>query len=88
MEIIDVVAGKGVSWLVRQAPQYAHLWEGTTITWNLAPRAAGTRLLFGQHGFAVAAAGYEQTRAGWEYFLRSLTSYLETGRGTPYVYGP
>ncbi len=88
MEIIDLVAGKGVSWLVRQAPQYAHLWEGTTITWDLAPRAAGTRLLFGQHGFAVAAAGYEQTRAGWEYFLRSLTSYLETGRGTPYVYGP
>jgi len=36
----------------------------------------------------VAAAGYEQTRAGWEYFLRSLTSYLETGRGTPYVYVP
>lgn len=38
MEIIDLVAGKGVSWLVRQAPQYAHLWEGTTITWDLAPR--------------------------------------------------
>lgn len=85
MEITDLTAGKNVSWLVRQAPQYAHLWEGTTITWDLAPTSNGTKLLFGQHGFAVVDAGYEQTRTGWGYFLGSLKSYLETGKGTPYA---
>lgn len=85
MEIIDLAVGKKVSWLVRQAPQYAHLWEGTTITWDLARASTGTRVRFGQHGFAVVNDGYEQTRTGWDYFLGSLKSYLETGTGTPYV---
>jgi hypothetical protein len=46
------------------------------------------RLLFGQHDLMVGSTGYsiEETRAGWEYFLGSLKSYLETGKGTPYVY--
>ncbi len=85
MEIFDLTAGKDVSWLVRQAPQYAHLWEGTTITWDLAPALTETTLFFGHHGFAVDDTGYKQTRSGWDYFLTSLKSYLETGIGTPYV---
>ncbi len=85
MEITDLDAGKRVSWLVRQAPQYAHLWEGTTITWDLAPASTGTTLRFGHYGFAVVDAGYEQTRTGWAYFLESLKTYLETGEGTPYA---
>jgi len=85
MEIADLAVGKKVSWLVRQAPQYAHLWEGTTITWDLAPVSDGTKLIFGHHGFATLDAGYEQTRTGWAYFLGSLTAYLETGKGTPYA---
>jgi hypothetical protein len=31
-------------------------------------------------------AAYEPTREGWEYFLGSLKSYLETGKGTPHTY--
>ncbi len=86
MEIADLAAGERVRWVVRQAPQYAHLWEGTAITWDLAPIPIGTTLIFGHHGFAAVNAGYEQTRTGWAYFLGSLKAYLETGRGTPYVY--
>lgn len=85
MEITDLAMGQNVSWLVRQAPQYAHLWEGTTITWDLVRSATGTTLYFGHHGFAVADVGYEQTRIGWDYFLGSLKAYVETGVGTPYV---
>lgn len=86
MKIADLVVDKSISWLVRDAPQYAHLWEGTTITWHFAPAAHGTQLRFAHGGFAVVDSGYEQTRTGWEYFLESLKSYLETGHGTPYVY--
>jgi len=85
MKITDLDPGRKLSWMVRSAPQYAHLWEGTTISWDLAPASNGTKLIFGHHGFATVDAGYAQTRAGWTYFLGSLTSYLETGKGTPYA---
>ncbi len=85
MEVIDLEVGKKVHWKVRLSP---HDWEGSTITWDLTATPKGTRLLFGQHNLFVGTTGYsiEKTRAGWEYFLRSLKSYLETGKGTPYVY--
>jgi uncharacterized protein YndB with AHSA1/START domain len=85
MEITDLEVGKKVHWRVRLSP---HDWEGSTITWNLTPISKGTRLLFGQQDLFVGATGYsiEETRVGWEYFLLSLKSYLETGKGTPYLY--
>lgn len=85
MEISDLVIGEKVTWEVRVAP---HNWEGSTITWNLAPLENATRVLFGHANLTVAQNGYsiEQTRSGWEYFLESLKFYLEEGKGTPYVY--
>lgn len=85
LEITELEFGKKVHWSVRLSP---HDWEGSTITWDLTPISKGTRLLFGQHNLFVGPTGYriEETHAGWEYFLLSLKSYLETGKGTPYVY--
>lgn len=85
MEITDLEIGKKVYWRVQLSP---HDWEGSTVTWDLASIPEGTRLIFGQHNLTVGKSGYriEETRAGWEYFLASLKAYLETGKGTPYVY--
>ena len=88
MEITDLEVGKKVHWQVILSP---HNWEESTITWDLTPISQGTRLLFGQHNLndlLISEAGYsiEEGRAGWEYFLLSLKAYLETGKGTPYVY--
>jgi len=85
MEIIALESGKKLHWKVRFAP---HNWEGSTITWNLTSLECGTRLLFGHRDLTVSTTGYsiEQTRAGWNYFLESLKSYLEKGKGTPYIY--
>jgi uncharacterized protein YndB with AHSA1/START domain len=85
LEITDLEIGKKVQWSVRLSP---HDWEGSTIIWDLTPISKGTRLLFGQHDLFVGPTGYgiEETCAGWEYFLASLKFYLETGKGTPYVY--
>lgn len=85
MRIADLAVGQRVSWLVEQAPQYDHLWEGTTITWGLAPLPTGTKLIFWHHGLVAVDGGYQQTCVGWDYFLKSLKAYIETGRGTPYV---
>lgn len=82
MEITGLNAGKKVHWAVRHGPPH---WEGTTVNWDLEPVKDGTKLHFGHNGFAAADAAYEETRVGWEYFLGSLKSYLETGKGTPYV---
>ena len=84
MEIIELEVAKKVHWKVRLAP---HNWEGSTITWDMAQVSEGTKLLFGHRDLVASATGYgiEQTRAGWEYFLDSLKSYVETGEGTPYV---
>ena len=85
MEMTDLEVGKKVQWSVRLSP---YDWEGSTVTWDLTPIAKGTRLLFGQRDLFVGPTGYsvEETRAGWDYFRLSLKSYLETGKGTPYVY--
>ena len=83
MEIAELNPGKRVHWIVRHGPPH---WEGTDVTWDLSPVGGGTKLLFGHHGFAVGNAAYEETPGGWQYFLGSLKSYLETGKGTPHVY--
>ncbi len=82
MEIAELDAAKKVHWIVRHGPPH---WEGTSVTWELTPVNNGTKLHFGHYGFAAVDAGYEQTGGGWEFFLGSLKSYLETGKGTPHA---
>ncbi len=79
-EIAELDADKKVHWLSRQGPPQ---WTGTSVTWQLTPDHNGTTLLFTHDGFAEAETVYELTRGNWEYFLDSLKSYLETGKGTP-----
>ena len=81
MEIVTLDAAKKVGWRVRNGPPH---WQGTTVTWELAPAAGATALHFAHTGFAAADRLYEETRGGWEYFLGSLKAYLETGKGTPH----
>ena len=79
-EVAELDAGEKVSWISRQGPPQ---WAGTSVTWQLTPVHSGTKLVFTHEGFAQVDEVYEQTRGNWEYFLDSLKSYLETGKGTP-----
>ena len=81
-EVAELDEGSNVHWISRQGPPY---WAGTSVTWQLAPVHNGTTLVFTHDGFAQVDEGYERTRRNWEYFLDSLKSYLETGKGTPGV---
>lgn len=80
LEIAELVANEKVLWLARKVTP---IWEGTRITWQITPVENGTKVHFNHDGFAQADKGYEQVRENWEYFLASLKSYLETGKGTP-----
>ena len=79
-EVAELDEGSKVHWISRQGPPS---WAGTSVTWQLTPVHNGTRLLFTHDGFAQVDKAYGQTRGNWDYFLDSLKSYLETGKGTP-----
>ncbi len=79
-EVAELNNGEKVRWLSRQGPPQ---WAGTSVTWQLTPVQNGTQVNFTHDSFANVDVIYEQTRRNWQYFLNSLKSYLETGKGTP-----
>ena len=79
-EVAELDEGSKVHWVSRNGPPS---WAGTSVTWQLTPVQNGTQVIFTHDGFAQVDGSYEQTRGNWEYFLDSLKSYLETGKGTP-----
>ena len=80
-EIAELDQDKKVHWLFRFGPRQ---WAGSSVTWQLAPVQNGTRLLFTHEGLAQVDEAYVSGVCGnWAYFLDSLKSYLETGKGTP-----
>jgi uncharacterized protein YndB with AHSA1/START domain len=79
-EVAELDQDKKVHWISRQGPPQ---WAGTSVTWHLEPVQNGTKVVFTHDGFAQADEVYKQTQGNWEYFLDSLKSYLETGKGTP-----
>jgi len=81
-EVAELDQDEKVSWISRQAPPH---WAGTSVTWQLEPVPNGTKVVFTHEGFVKKDEAYEQTRGNWDYFLASLKSYLETGKGTPGV---
>ena len=79
-EIAELDQDKKVHWISRQGPPP---WAGTSVTWQLTPIQNGTTLIFTHDGFAQVDKSSEQIQKNWKYFLASLKSYLETGKGTP-----
>lgn len=81
-EVAELDQNAKVRWISssRQGPPH---WAGTSVTWQLTPIHNETRVVFTHDGFAQVDAVYESTRGNWQYFLDSLKSYLETGKGTP-----
>lgn len=79
-EVVELEQGKQMSWISRQGPPQ---WIGTIVTWYIEPFQSGVNLVFRHEGFAQVDKAYEGTQGNWRYFLDSLKSYLETGKGTP-----
>ena len=75
-EVAELDRDEKVHWISKSPPQ----WAGTSVTWQLEPVHNGTKLVFNHGGFAQID---ERTRGAWVYFLASLKSYLEMGKGTP-----
>ncbi len=78
-EVAELDQDEKVRWISKSPPQ----WAGSSVTWRLTPVHNGTKLIFTHDGFAQVEERDERTRGAWVYFLASLKSYLETGKGTP-----
>lgn len=79
-EVTELKPDELVRWAARSGPPS---WMGTTVTWQLTSAPDGTKVAFTQDGFTRTDEGYQQTQRNWDYFLNSLKSYLETGKGNP-----
>ena len=59
-------------------------WNRTTINWKIEKNKMGSKVSFTHKGLTPALECYETCEKGWDYFLGSLKSYLDTGKGNPY----
>lgn len=61
-------------------------WQSTEITFTLEAISAESTLLDFEHrGLVPSLACYETCEVGWDHFLASIASYVETGRGAPFA---
>ncbi len=73
-----------VRWLVLDCKHQD--WIGTMISFELSPAGPdASELRFVHRGLRPALECYESCEAGWDFYLRSLASYAETGAGQPYA---
>jgi uncharacterized protein YndB with AHSA1/START domain len=80
MQVTDLKPNSHIEWSVQQS---APDWAGTHITWDITPVDVGTKVLFGHRDWSTTDGSYASANYNWGYFLTSLKSYLETGKGTP-----
>jgi uncharacterized protein YndB with AHSA1/START domain len=82
-EVAALDQNEQVRWVAR--PGGPPHWAGTSVTWRLTPLQNGTSVSFTHEGFAqqVDESYLGPVRGNWNYFLDSLKSYLETGKGMP-----
>jgi uncharacterized protein YndB with AHSA1/START domain len=59
-------------------------WLGTKLEFKLRGAGAATRVVLLHAGYRAKNEVYEMCTKGWGYFLASLQSYLQTGKGTPH----
>lgn len=91
MQITELQPNVKVVWDVKdsliQIPELRNQteWIGTTIVWEIRPVGEDSILQLTHVGLQPSVECYEICAAGWQQFTASLKSYLETGKGTPYL---
>ena len=63
-------------------------WMGTKMIWTFVGDNPHSTLHFLHEGLNERFECYEICEAGWDEFLSSLNTYLETGKGKPFLKKP
>jgi hypothetical protein len=90
MDVVEFTPNQSLEWYVTSA--YHNLenlskkdeWEKTTIKWKIEESNKGSRVSITHEGLNPNLECFTICSDGWNYFLKSLKNYLETGKGTPY----
>lgn len=81
MEVTRLDPDGHVSW---SCVEGAEEWVGTKLAFDLTPKGNETVVLFTHADWRDPVEFMAHCSARWAYFLLSLKSYLETGKGTPF----
>jgi uncharacterized protein YndB with AHSA1/START domain len=63
-------------------------WLGTELLFDLTEEKGKTILRFSQRGWKETSDFYAHCNSEWGYFLYSLRTLMEEGKGTPFFYRP
>ena len=92
MQIEALVPEREVRWrcvdayIDAQTLQHKDEWAGTHMVFTLSPHEGGkTRLNFEHHGLTPSLQCFDICNKGWNQFLDSLQSLIDTGKGAPFV---
>jgi uncharacterized protein YndB with AHSA1/START domain len=80
MEVLQLVPGKRVEWLVVDGPQE---WIGTKVIFDLRQEGDWTLVFFKHQGWKEPVEFMHHCSTKWAVFLLSLKSLLETRKGSP-----
>lgn len=80
MIVKELDRGETVAWECVGGPTE---WLGTRVTFGLEPDGDRTMVRFEHSGWKGATDLFAHCSAKWAFYLFSLKSYLETGKGTP-----
>jgi uncharacterized protein YndB with AHSA1/START domain len=81
MDVTRLDSGGHVDWTCVEG---ADEWVGTRIAFDLTAKDDETVVLFAHAGWREPVDFMAHCSARWAYFLLSLKSYVETGKGTPF----
>jgi uncharacterized protein YndB with AHSA1/START domain len=81
MEVTGLKPGGQVCW---SCVGGADEWVGTRLCFELTETGGETAVIFTHAGWRDPSEFMAHCSARWAYFLLSMKSYLETGKGTPF----
>lgn len=74
--VVELAPGARVVWLVTEAhlafAEHPDEWVGTTVVFDLEPRAGGTEVRFTHHGLTPDLDCYDGCSLGWRHFVGAV----------------
>ena len=81
MKVLKLVPNKEVLW---ECVGNSRDWLGTQFQFIIEVKEGKTILFFSQTGWKEESEFFAHCNCRWGYFMLSMKSYLENGKGTPY----
>jgi uncharacterized protein YndB with AHSA1/START domain len=83
MRVVSLEPSRRVEWECITGDEE---WVGTRVAFDLSRQGDQTLLRFVHSGWRKVTDFYASSNYNWGYYLTSLKSYCETGKGTPFEY--